>query len=405
MSSQPGYSVSSQVRAAALLLLGIGSVITVLGLIINPQRTWPSILLDGFYVTSLALSSLFFLATQRLTGARWSASLRRVPEALSLALPVLALPMLLLYFGRQYLFAWSRPGAFAHEPAFAGKIQYLQTPWVFARMALALALWTLFALWFRRMSLRQDRQPDLSLSLHRRLTNWAALFTLVFALTFTFGVFDWLISLDPQWFSTMFAIYVFAGTFVQGIAAITLTVVILRDKGPLRSAVSEHQLHDLGKLLFAFSTFWAYIWTAQYLLIWYGNIPEEITHFRTRTNGPWLYFFALNFILNWVLPFTILLSKKTKCTGAVLKTVSGILLVGHWLDLYLLVMPSLWSVPRLGFVEVGVAGAFLALLFLLFARNIARAPLVPLHDPVLQYERAHHLFTASLDANLSGADR
>jgi hypothetical protein len=404
MSNRPGYVVPSPLRALALALLGVGTIIAALGLAANPQRTWPSILLNGFYTISLALSALFFLATQRLTGARWSASLRRIPEAFAMALPVLAVPMLLLYFGRQYLFPWSRPGAFAHEPAFAGKIQYLQTPWVFARMAGALVAWTVFAWWFRRISLRQDREPGLSLALHRRLTNWAAAFTLVFALTFTLGAFDWLISLDPRWFSTMFAVYVFAGTFVQGIAAVTLTIVILKHRGPLRDAVSEHQLHDLGKMLFAFSTFWAYIWTAQYLLIWYGNIPEEVTHFQTRTNGPWLYLFALNFLLNWVVPFMVLLSKRAKCTSRVLKVVCCILLVGHWLDLYMLVMPSVWSAPRLGFVEIGIAAAFLSLLFLVFAGNLARAPLVPLNDPVLEYERAHHV-VASLQPDLSGAEQ
>ena len=159
---------------------------------------------------------------------------------------------------------------------------------------------------------RDTSLPGLSLVLHHRLTRLAVMFVLVFALTFTMGAFDWLISLDPQWMSTMFAVYVFAGTFVQGIAAVTLAVVLLKERGSLGQSVGEHQLHDLGKMLFAFSTFWAYIWVCQYLLIWYGNIPEEITHFARRTNGPWLYLFALNFILNWIVPFTVLLTPEGK---------------------------------------------------------------------------------------------
>jgi hypothetical protein len=405
MSTRLGYVMPSRLRAIAMAILGAGIVVVLLGLMFNPQRTWPNLLLNGFYVISLALSALFFLATQWLTGARWSASLRRIPEALAMALPVLAIPMVLLFFGRQYLFPWSRPGALAHEPAFAGKIQYLQTPWVFTRMAVALATWALFAWWFRRISLRQDREPGLSLVLHKRLTTWAAVFTLAFALTFTLGAFDWLISLDPQWFSTMFAVYIFAGTFVQGIAAVTLSIVLMRERGPLGDVVSNHQVHDLGKMLFAFSTFWAYIWVAQYLLIWYGNIPEEVTHFVKRTNGPWLYLFALNLILNWVIPFAVLLSRPAKCNTKVLKIVCCIVLAGHWLDLYILIMPTMWSTPRFGLVEIGATGAFLSLLFLLFARNLAHAPLVPLNDPILEFERAHQLLGPALQPNISGVEQ
>lgn len=389
-----------QTRALALLFLG--GTAAMVGLFVAPERTWPSLLLNGFYVTALALSAVFFLATQRLTGARWSASLRRVPEAFAMALPVLVPLMLLLYFGRHYIFAWSQPGAFVHEPAFAGKIRYLQTPWVFTRMTLALVLWTAFAWWFRRTSLRQDREPGQSLALHQRMTNWAALFVLMFAITFTLGAFDWLISLDSQWFSTMFAVYIFAGTFVQGIAAITLAVVALKEHGPMAESVSEHQLHDLGKMLFAFTVFWAYIWVAQYLLIWYGNIPEEITHFLKRTNGPWLYLFALNVMLNWVVPFTVLMSKPAKCNARMLKIVCCVLLVGHWLDLYIVIMPSLWGLPRLGLIEIPIAAGYTALLYLLFAYNLARAPIVPLHDPILQYERAH-VMAASMRHEFSGA--
>ena len=386
---------------ASLLLLA-GACVAIYGVLSAPERTWPSLLLNGFYTISLALSAIFFLTTQRLTGARWSAGLRRIPEAFSQALPVLALLMLMLFFGRQHLFPWSRPGGLALEPAFAGKIRYLQTPWVFVRMAVALLAWTIFAWQFRSTSLRQDREPGLSLVLHHRLTRLAVMFVLVFALTFTMGAFDWLISLDPQWMSTMFAVYVFAGTFVQGIAAITLAVVLLKERGRLGESVGEHQLHDLGKMLFAFSTFWAYIWVCQYLLIWYGNIPEEITHFARRTNGPWLYLFALNFILNWIVPFTVLLSKTAKCRTRILKIVCCILLVGHWLDLYLLIMPSVSAAPRIGLLEIPIALAYMALLYLLFARSLARAPLLPLNDPILEYERTHHIISSAVQPEFSG---
>jgi hypothetical protein len=273
-------------------------------------------------------------------------------------------------------------------------------PWVVGRTVLALVLWIAFALFMRRTSITQDGSPDLSLKFHRRLTRCGILFVPVFAVTFSLFAFDWLISLEPEWFSTMFAVYVFAGTFVQGIAAITLATVLLRARRPLDTFVSGRQLHDLGKMLFAFSTFWAYIWAAQYLLIWYGNIPDEISHFVSRTNGPWLYLFAANFLVNWVVPFIVLLSARAKQTPKILIAVSMLLLAGHWLDLYLLIMPSFRPAPGLGLGELAIACGYLGLVYLLVARALARAPLVPLNDPILNYEEAQEHLPA---LELSGA--
>ena len=381
--------VPTRIRNLALSLLAVGVVTAIYGVIVVPQRAWPNLLLSGFYITSAGVSAMFFLATQRATGARWSASLRRVPEAFLRILPLGAALMLALFFGRHVLYSWSNPGAMAAEPAIAGKLRYLQPSWVFTRMVIVVVTWMVFARLFRRASLHQDVHPELGLVLHEKMTRYAVAFIPVFALTLTLAAYDWLISMDPRWFSTMYAVYVFAGTFVQGIAAITLAVVLLKEHGFMKDSVSDHQLHDLGKMLFAFSTFWAYIWVCQYLLIWYGNIPEEVSHYVTRTTGPWIYLFALNLLVNWVIPFLVLLSVRAKCTGKVLKTIAVLLLCGHWLDLYLLVMPSLWKAPRIGFTEIAIAGGSIALLFLVFVRTLNQASLVPLNDPILTFERLH----------------
>ena len=389
MSSVPLLEVPRRSRIVSSCLVILGAGIAIYGLRSAPDRTWPNLLLGGFYVTSLALSAMFFFATQRLTGARWSANLRRIPEAFALALPVFTVLMLALYFGRQFIYPWSRPSVFAHAPSIAGKAHYLKPVWVFGRMALALLSWSFFALLFRKTSLDQDRNPDSSLVLHHRLTRYTVWFVFVFALTFTWSCFDWLVSLNPEWFTTMFAVYVFAGTFVQGIAAVTLAAVLLRQRGFLRKTIRDDQLHDLGKMLFAFTTFWAYIWLCQYLLIWYGNLPEEVSYYFKSTNGPWLYLFALNLTVNWIIPFIVLLSARAKRMPKILAMMSVLLLCGHWLDLYLLIMPAVWSVPRIGVFEIFITTGCLALLYLIFIHGLARAPLVPLNDPVLAYEKLH----------------
>jgi hypothetical protein len=373
----------------AAAVAAIAAIVVLVGLIAAPERTWLNLLLNGFYLTSLAVSAIFFLATQRLSGARWSAALRRVPEALMAVLPFGAVVMIGVFFARETIYGWSRPDAFLHESALAGKVSYLQPPFVFLRLVIALSLWGIFAWLFRKTSLAQDEKPGFGMRHHRRLNRYAAAFLLVFAPSFTVGSYDWIMSLEPGWFSTMFAVYVFAGTFVQGIAAITLAVVVLRERGAFGDTVSDQQLHDLGKMLFAFSTFWAYIWTCQYLLIWYGNIPEEAAYYAKRTSAEWLFVFGFNFVINWVVPFAALLSARAKQRPRVLVAVSSALLFGHWLDLYLLIMPARWDEPNIGIVEVTLAAGSAALAYLVFVRALSRAAIVPVNDPVLLAESLH----------------
>jgi Ni/Fe-hydrogenase subunit HybB-like protein len=388
MGSNSTFRISKNCLLTSVVLLLIGASTAIRGLSSAPDRIWPNLLLDTFYILSLGLSAMLFLTTQRLAGSRWSSALRRVSEAFMLLVPVASVLILPLWLGRRTLYAWGRPGAFAHENSIAGKVQYLQPHWILARSVLACLFWTASAWVIRRASIDQDRHPAQNLALHHRLNRYSALFIPIFAITFTTASFDWLISLEPEWFSTMFAIYVFAGVFVHGIAAITLATVLLRKSGYLSKAINEDRLHDLGKMLFAFSTFWGYIWVCQYLLIWYGNIPEEVTFYVKRANPQWLALFTLNFLMNWVAPFTLLLSAKAKQNARILKVTSIVVLLGRWLDLYVMIMPTQSVRPPLGLPEVLIATGYAALSYVVVLWCLVRAPLVPVNDPILAFELA-----------------
>ena len=371
----------AQVLAYGLALAGMTA--SLIALVFDPARAWSQLLLDTFYLLSMSLAALLFVAIQFLTAARWSACLRRIPEALMAALPAAALSMLLLTLTRQAI------GPSLHHEAIASpsKAFYLSTPFMMARALLMLGAWVWLAALVRRASLRED--ADGGLVHHRRMKRYSAIFTVVFAVTFSIASVDWLMSLDARWVSTMFAVYLFAGLLVQGIAGVTLVAAALRAGGRAPFITDDH-LHDLGKLLFGFSTFWAYIWFCQYLLIWYGNIPEEVTHYATRTSAAWLPLFWANVAVNWIVPFLGLLPRANKRDARVLIAIAIAVLAGRWLDLYLVIVPETAARPTFGVLEISMALGSAGLLAGLTTRALGRAALVPVNDPFLEASLSHH---------------
>ena len=378
---------SRRAQGIALGLGVTGAAALLTGLAMDPTRAWLALLVAGFFFLCLALAGVVFVAIQQLASAGWWSAIRRVPEAFMSLLPLAAVPMLLVFLGRSHLYPWTRPEVGA-EPAVAAKSVYLNAPFFLLRMLLFLGLWSLFAALLRRSSLAQDREGGLSH--HRRQVKLSAIFMVLFAVTFSFASYDWLMSLDPKWASTIFAVYTFAGLFLEGLAGITLAVVLLRERGPLRGIVHEGHLHDLGKLLFAFATFWCYIWVCQYLLIWYGNLSEEIPYYYARTNGPWLPLFVLTPVLSWGVPFLVLMPRNAKRNPLVLQVVCMVVLAARWLDLYVVAAPFVLPAPKLGLLEllvtVGLGGVF----FLGLTRSLASAPLIARNDPFLAESLRHH---------------
>ena len=383
MNASPRFTLPTPWPQAGLGIFALAALAAVAGVLRSPLRAWSNLLLCEVYILCLALAGALFISIQHVSGAGWSAVLRRVPEAMMAALPVAAVLLLPLFLGRRVLY----PESALHEGADPARTAFASLPFVAVRTAAALAAWVLLARALRRASLRQDEARG-ALD-HRRLVRYSAAFLVVFAVTLSMAGVDWLMALDPDWSSTVFAVYVFAGLMVSGIAALTLIVIVLQRSGHLRGIVGAAHLHDLGKLLLTFTTFWAYIWLSQYLLIWYGDLPEEVTYYARRTAGPWTAPFLLNLVVNWAIPFLVLLPRAAKRSPRVLAAVCGLLLFGHWLDLYMLIMPETMTAPALGPLEVLLPAGYAGLFLYLTARALSRAPLVPLGDPHLE-ESLHH---------------
>lgn len=362
----------------------IGGLTVVFGLFLAPQRIWPNLLLCSYALLGLGLAGVFFVALQYVANATWAVALRRVPEAMAAAaLPVGALGMAAVLLGRPALYPWFGKHWEAAEGFLGFKQAWLSQPFFLARSAVYLAVWLAFAAAIVSTSRRQDSSGEVALT--ARNTKLSAGFLVVFAVTFWLASYDWVMSLEPQWYSTIFGIYNFAGLFMSGLAAMAILVVWLQRDGALKRTVAPQHLQDLGTLLFAFSTFWMYIWFSQYMLIWYANLPEETVHFIRRARGPWGILFVINLFLNWVLPFLVLLPRANKRNPRVLAGISVVVLLGRALDLYLMVVPPFAGArPVFGIWEAGMLLGTVGLFALVFIRALRQAPLVPIGDPFLE---------------------
>jgi hypothetical protein len=384
---EPAFVPPSAGQRAARVLMLIGLATGIGGLWLNPDRMWAGWLMVGYYLVGIGLGGLFFVALEFASGASWSVAFRRVPEAMAATLPVTVFTIALVLAVRPSLYPWTLVAVGSEGGAF--RQMWLTWPFFLGRSTVYLVVWVLFALAILRTSRRQDTRGGIGL--RRSNVRLSVAFIAVFGLTFSLASFDWVMSREPHFYSTVFAVYNFAGLFLSGVAVVILLVVWLRATGPLRDIVRDEHLHDLGKLLFAFATFWMYIWFTQYMLIWYANIPEEAVYFVDRTRDGWQPLFLLNVALNWAVPFVVLMRRDTKRQGATLVGVALVVLVGRWVDLYLMILPPvLGSAPSAGVLELGLTAGGLGLFLSALFRALRQAPLVPIGDPLLTESLHYH---------------
>ena len=338
------------------------------------------------FFLSISLGALCFVAIQHVTRAGWSVAVRRLAELLAGNLPLLAflfLPILLpMLLGNHSLYPWTDPKVVAQSELIQHKEPYLNLPFFTARCVLYFTAWMGLAGFFLRRSLRQDESGEIGLTRTMERLSGPAL--ILFGVTVTFAAFDLLMSLSPEWFSTMFGIYYFAGAILAGVAAVIVAAVAVQATGRLTASITAEHYHDLGKHLFGFTFFWGYVAFSQYMLIWYANIPEETVWYLTRQTGPWAAVSLVLLVGHLLIPFVGLLPRWAKRCKAVLSFWAVWLLAFHWLDMYYLVMPNV-SVERLplGAVDllvlVGLGGLYLAGL----AGVAGHHSLVPARDPRL----------------------
>lgn len=372
-----------------LTLLLAGSAVVAAGLVLEPHRIWPNLLLAGFYVVGVGLAAGLLVALSYISNAGWLTAIRRVPEAMASNVYVGGLWMILLLVGAHSLYEWSHADVVAADELLQKKQFLLNVPFFSVRSIAYVVLWSVCTSLLVRTSLRQDETGDVGLTLQNR--SIAAVFTVVFTLTFWIASMDWIMSLEPHWYSTIFGVYNFSGTFTAGVAAVTIAVIVLRRRGYLKEFVRDDHLHDLGKLLFAFSTFWMYIWFSQYLLIWYANIPEETIYFIRREEAGWGTFTILLLLFRWVIPFIVLMPRSAKRNEGILLRISIVILIGHWIDLFWMIFPPFMpGNPSFGIWEVGPLILGVGLVCLVTAKSLFRARLIPAKDPMLVESLHYH---------------
>ncbi len=337
------------------------------------------------FVTSLALGALFFVILQHLTRAKWSVVLRRVAEVMAAAIcwmPLFFLPIwLLILLGDGALYSWNDEAVRANDALVQGKAAYLNGPFFVLRSVLYFAIWGWMARYFWKNSVAQDQTGDPRLT--GRMRRASAVAMIVYALTVCFAGFDWLMSLDPHWFSTIFGVYFFSGAVVAFFAALIVVVRILDHFKLLKTAVTAEHYHDLGKFLLGFVFFWAYIAFSQYLLLWYANIPEETGWYLVRQSNGWQWIAIALVVGHYFLPFCALMPRAAKRKPAVLTFWAAWVLVMHWLDLHWLVMPNHSSQLALGIVDLLMVFGLVSALAAVLLRTARNRSLVPIRDPFL----------------------
>ncbi len=343
------------------------------------ERFWANWILWFVLMFTLGLGALFIVALEHLVSARWSVPVRRIPERIATLL-LLAIPVgLIALCAIPVLYPGARPEA-AHHPILAGKAFWLSLPFFSVRTLIAFGLCLLGLAVLVGGSLKQDTTRDPAFNFRAR--KFAPAFMAIFALVITLIAFDWISGLTPEWYSDIFGVYVFAGAFLSGLAATALSVLHLQDQQRLEGVRGDH-LFNLGGFLFAFTVFWSYIGFAQYMLMWYANLPDEVIYYKVRLAGAWRVITISLALLHFILPFFALVTREAKKDPRRLRQVAYLMLGAHVLDMYWLIFPILGK-PHFSWPELSFALFFLGGILLWLRVAMEKGEDMPVGDPFLR---------------------
>lgn len=363
-------------------------------------RFWASLLQNSVFFLLVVNAAMFFMCITTLAWGGWQMSFRRVPEAISAVVPVMgviaAAILLSIVFGDNHtIYHWTDVEHVKHDEILSHKKGFLNKTFFSVVTILTVVLWSLLGWKMRQLSRSIDDDPLATMEERKKYifknTVWAALYIVVFSLTVMSSLpWLWLMSIDAHWYSTMYSWYTFASTFVSGMALIALFVVFLKNNGYLEYTNNEH-LHDLGKFMFAFSVFWTYLWFSQFMLIWYANIPEETVYFQPRAHGIYKGIFWFMFIINFIAPLLILMTRSAKRNYGTITFMALLIIFGHWLDFYQMVFPAVSpsKVPNIIY-DLGVALGFVGLIMYMTGRALTKAPLLARNHPFVKESLIHH---------------
>jgi len=371
-------SVSRIFKIVTGLLIFIGICTFIFGVIQKPQQTWANYLIVNYSISQ----------------SGWSSAFLRISEAMMLYIPFAVIFFLLLFFGMNDLYEWTHNEAVDVDPLLQHKALFLNVPFFFIRMIIYFTLWTIFILILRRISLKSDITDSSNMEgiilLFNKSELYSKILIFILAITFSLSAFEWIMSIDAHWYSTIFAFKNIVAAFLHGVSVLTLIAFILYKKGYF-PFLNKYHLHDFSRYIFMLSIVWGYFWFAQFMIIWYGNIPEETGYFYLRWQDGWQVLFFLEIGLNWAIPFMLLLPVKTSRNMTVITVVIIFLIIGQYIDLFVQIIPGTTGILEFGWIEAGLFLGYAGLFALIVAIALSKAKIIPVNHPYLD-ESLNHRF-------------